>query len=41
MRERVELFNGELGATSSSLGGFTVRARLLLSPSGERDRERG
>jgi signal transduction histidine kinase len=28
MRERVELFNGELGATSSSLGGFTVRARL-------------
>jgi len=34
MRERVELFNGELGATSSSLGGFTVRARLPLS--GER-----
>jgi signal transduction histidine kinase len=28
MRERVELFNGELGATSSSLGGFTVRAKL-------------
>jgi signal transduction histidine kinase len=28
MRERVELFNGELGATSSSLGGFTVRASL-------------
>jgi signal transduction histidine kinase len=28
MRERVELFHGELGATSSSLGGFTVRARL-------------
>ena len=30
MRERVELFNGELGAGSSSLGGFTVRARLPL-----------
>ena len=28
MRERVELFGGELGAGSSSLGGFTVRARL-------------
>ena len=32
MRERVELFHGELGATSSSLGGFTVRAKLPLSP---------
>jgi signal transduction histidine kinase len=31
MRERVEMFNGELGATSSSLGGFTVRARLPVS----------
>ena len=31
MRERVELFNGELGAGSSSLGGFTVRARLPLA----------
>ena len=28
MRERVELFGGELGATSSSLGGFTVHAKL-------------
>jgi signal transduction histidine kinase len=28
MRERVELFNGELGTGSSSLGGFTVRANL-------------
>ncbi|HSS93513.1 MAG TPA: sensor histidine kinase, partial [Candidatus Dormibacteraeota bacterium] len=28
MRERVELFGGELGAVSSSLGGFTVRAKL-------------
>jgi len=31
MRERVELFGGELGAGSSSLGGFTVRARLPTS----------
>jgi signal transduction histidine kinase len=31
MRERVELFTGELGAGSSSLGGFTVRARLPVS----------
>ena len=31
MRERVELFGGELGAGSSSLGGFTVRARLPLA----------
>jgi signal transduction histidine kinase len=30
MRERVELFGGELGAGSSSLGGFTVRARLPI-----------
>ena len=28
MRERVELFNGELAASSSSLGGFMVRAKL-------------
>lgn len=28
MRERVELFNGELGAGSSSLGGYIVRAKL-------------
>jgi len=28
MRERVELFGGELGTGSSSLGGFTVRAKL-------------
>ncbi len=28
MRERAELFDGELGTGSSSLGGFTVRARL-------------
>jgi len=28
MRERVELFGGELGTSSSSLGGFTVRATL-------------
>jgi signal transduction histidine kinase len=28
MRERVELFDGELGTGSSSLGGFTVRAKL-------------
>ncbi|MHB8611634.1 MAG: sensor histidine kinase [Candidatus Dormibacteraceae bacterium] len=31
MRERVELFGGELGAGSSSLGGFTIRARLPIS----------
>ena len=31
MRERIEMFDGELSATSSSLGGFTVRARLPLS----------
>jgi signal transduction histidine kinase len=31
MRERVELFGGELGTGSSSLGGFTVRARLPIS----------
>ncbi|TMD85927.1 MAG: sensor histidine kinase, partial [Chloroflexi bacterium] len=28
MRERVELFGGEMGSGSSSLGGFTVRAKL-------------
>jgi signal transduction histidine kinase len=28
MRERVQLFGGEMGTGSSSLGGFTVRARL-------------
>jgi signal transduction histidine kinase len=31
MRERVELFNGELGTGSSSLGGFTVRATLQIN----------
>jgi signal transduction histidine kinase len=31
MRERVELFNGELGAGSSSLGGFTVHAKLPIA----------
>ena len=31
MRERVELFGGELGAGSSALGGFTVRARLPIT----------
>lgn len=31
MRERVELFKGDLHTGSSSLGGFTVRARLPLS----------
>ena len=31
MRERVELFGGELGTGSSSLGGFTVRARLPVT----------
>jgi signal transduction histidine kinase len=30
MRERVELFSGDLSASSSSLGGFTVRAKLPL-----------
>ena len=34
MRERVEMFGGELGTGSSSLGGFTVRATLPLSPQG-------
>ena len=36
MRERVELFGGELGAGSSSLGGFTVRAKLPAFPSPHR-----
>jgi signal transduction histidine kinase len=31
MRERIEVFGGELGTGSSSLGGFTVRARLPTS----------
>jgi signal transduction histidine kinase len=31
MRERAELFGGDLSAGSSSLGGFTVRARLPLA----------
>jgi len=31
MRERIEVFGGELGTDSSSLGGFTVRARLPIS----------
>jgi signal transduction histidine kinase len=31
MRERIEMFGGELGTGSSSLGGFTVRARLPIS----------
>ena len=30
MRERIEMFGGELGTGSSSLGGFTVRARLPI-----------
>jgi signal transduction histidine kinase len=30
MRERVDLFKGDLSAGSSSLGGFTVRAKLPL-----------
>jgi len=30
MRERVELFKGELTSGGSALGGFTVRARLPL-----------
>ena len=35
MRERVDLFGGDLTTGSSSLGGFTVRATLPLSPRGE------
>lgn len=31
MRERIEVFRGELATGSSSLGGFTVRARLPTS----------
>jgi signal transduction histidine kinase len=31
MRERIEMFGGELGTDSSSLGGFTIRARLPIS----------
>jgi signal transduction histidine kinase len=31
MRERIEMFGGEMGAHSSSLGGFAVRARLPTS----------
>jgi signal transduction histidine kinase len=31
MRERIEMFSGELGAGSSSLGGFTVRAKLPIA----------
>src|SRR5258708_6526095 len=31
MRERAELFDGELGTGSSSLGGFTVRAKLHIN----------
>ena len=31
MRERVELFGGEMSAGSSRLGGFTVRAKLPLT----------
>ena len=31
MRERIEVFGGELGTGSSSLGGFTVHARLPIS----------
>jgi signal transduction histidine kinase len=31
MRERVDLFGGDLSTGSSSLGGFTVRARLPLA----------
>lgn len=34
MRERVELFGGDLSAGSSPLGGFTVRATLPLAHSG-------
>jgi len=32
MRERVALFGGEVSTGTSSLGGFTVRAKLPLSP---------
>ena len=32
MRERVELFGGKMSTGTSSLGGFTVRAKLPLSP---------
>jgi signal transduction histidine kinase len=31
MRERVELFKGELDADTSSLGGFTVHATLPIA----------
>jgi len=31
MRERIEMFGGDMGTDSSSLGGFTVRARLPIS----------
>ena len=31
MRERVEMFGGELATDSSSLGGFTVRAKLPIA----------
>ena len=31
MRERIDMFGGDLGTDSSSLGGFTVRARLPIS----------
>jgi signal transduction histidine kinase len=31
MRERIEMFGGELGTASSSLGGFTIHARLPIS----------
>jgi len=31
MRERIEMFGGRLGTDSSSLGGFTVRARLPIT----------
>ncbi len=31
MRERIQVFGGELATDSSSLGGFTVRARLPIS----------
>jgi signal transduction histidine kinase len=34
MRERVEMFGGDLTTGSSSLGGFTLRATLPRSPSG-------
>ena len=32
MRERVALFGGKMGTGSSPLGGFTVHAKLPLSP---------